>query len=32
MPALDLQALNGATQAGFTALLEGIYEHSPWIA
>jgi N-carbamoyl-L-amino-acid hydrolase len=32
MPALDLQALNGATHAGFTALLDGIYEHSPWIA
>ena len=32
MPALTLQALDTATQAGFTALLDGIYEHSPWIA
>jgi beta-ureidopropionase / N-carbamoyl-L-amino-acid hydrolase len=29
---LNLTELNAATQAGFTALLEGTYEHSPWIA
>ena len=27
-----LQALNAADEAGFVALLDGIYEHSPWIA
>ena len=32
MPALTLAQLNTADQAGFTALLDGIYEHSPWIA
>jgi len=32
MPALTLAQLNAADQAGFTALLDGIYEHSPWIA
>ncbi|MCW7541086.1 2-oxo-4-hydroxy-4-carboxy-5-ureidoimidazoline decarboxylase [Aquabacterium sp. A7-Y] len=29
---LTLERLNAATPAEFTALLEGIYEHSPWIA
>ncbi len=29
---LTLDQLNHADQAGFTALLEGVYEHSPWIA
>ena len=29
---LTLQALNAATQADFVALLEGTYEHSPWVA
>jgi N-carbamoyl-L-amino-acid hydrolase len=29
---LSLERLNAATQAEFTALLEGTYEHSPWIA
>ncbi|MDP1647914.1 MAG: 2-oxo-4-hydroxy-4-carboxy-5-ureidoimidazoline decarboxylase [Rubrivivax sp.] len=29
---LTLDTLNGATQAEFTALLEGTYEQSPWIA
>ncbi len=29
---LTLQQLNAASQAQFTALLDGIYEHSPWIA
>jgi len=29
---LTLQQLNQADQAGFTALLDGTYEHSPWIA
>ncbi|HET9820675.1 MAG TPA: 2-oxo-4-hydroxy-4-carboxy-5-ureidoimidazoline decarboxylase [Burkholderiaceae bacterium] len=29
---LTLQQLNAATQAEFTALLDGSYEHSPWIA
>ncbi len=28
----SLQHLNTLDQAGFTALLSGIYEHSPWIA
>ena len=32
MPALTLAQLNASDQAGFTALLDGIYEHSPWIA
>jgi N-carbamoyl-L-amino-acid hydrolase len=27
-----LDQLNAADQAGFTALLDGAYEHSPWIA
>jgi N-carbamoyl-L-amino-acid hydrolase len=27
-----LEQLNTATQAEFTALLDGTYEHSPWIA
>jgi len=31
-PTLSLAALNAADQRGFTALLDGIYEHSPWIA
>jgi N-carbamoyl-L-amino-acid hydrolase len=29
---LTLATLNAADQAGFTVLLDGIYEHSPWIA
>ncbi|HOM14743.1 MAG TPA: 2-oxo-4-hydroxy-4-carboxy-5-ureidoimidazoline decarboxylase, partial [Rubrivivax sp.] len=29
---LTLPQLNAATQADFTALLDGTYEHSPWIA
>ncbi len=29
---LTLQQLNAATVAEFTALLDGTYEHSPWIA
>ncbi len=32
MNALTLQALNGADEARFVSLLDGIYEHSPWIA
>ncbi|MEY2593676.1 MAG: 2-oxo-4-hydroxy-4-carboxy-5-ureidoimidazoline decarboxylase [Pseudomonadota bacterium] len=31
-PTLTLAALNAADRAAFVALLEGIYEHSPWIA
>jgi N-carbamoyl-L-amino-acid hydrolase len=31
-PALTLDLLNAAGQARFAALLDGIYEHSPWIA
>ena len=29
---VTLAQLNAADEAGFVALLEGIYEHSPWIA
>jgi N-carbamoyl-L-amino-acid hydrolase len=29
---LSLQRLNAASQAEFTALLDGTYEHSPWVA
>ena len=29
---LTLEGLNAASRDGFTALLEGTYEHSPWIA
>ena len=29
---LTLTQINTATQAEFTALLDGVYEHSPWIA
>ncbi|TFW27747.1 2-oxo-4-hydroxy-4-carboxy-5-ureidoimidazoline decarboxylase [Massilia horti] len=29
---LTLELLNAANQADFTALLDGVYEHSPWIA
>ena len=29
---LSLEQLNAATQAEFTALLDGTYEHSPWVA
>ena len=29
---LTLEQLNAATQAEFTALLDGTYEHSPWVA
>ena len=29
---LTLSALNAADRSGFVALLDGIYEHSPWIA
>ena len=32
MPALTLDPLNAADQAVFTQLLDGTYEHSPWIA
>uniref|UniRef100_UPI0009FC0191 2-oxo-4-hydroxy-4-carboxy-5-ureidoimidazoline decarboxylase n=1 Tax=Azohydromonas lata TaxID=45677 RepID=UPI0009FC0191 len=31
-PTLTLSSLNAAPQAEFTALLDGVYEHSPWIA
>ena len=31
-PMLTLEQFNNATQAEFTALLDGVYEHSPWIA
>lgn len=31
-PVLSLQRVNALDQAGFTALLGGIYEHSPWVA
>lgn len=31
-PMLTLEQLNSATQADFTAFLDGVYEHSPWIA
>ena len=30
--ALTLDQLNAASQAEFTALLDGTYEHSPWVA
>jgi N-carbamoyl-L-amino-acid hydrolase len=30
--ALTLEQLNAASQAEFTALLDGTYEHSPWVA
>ncbi|AKJ31112.1 2-oxo-4-hydroxy-4-carboxy-5-ureidoimidazoline decarboxylase [Caldimonas brevitalea] len=29
---LSLAQLNAADEAGFVALLDGIYEHSPWVA
>jgi hypothetical protein len=29
---LTLDQLNAASPAGFVALLDGTYEHSPWIA
>jgi len=29
---LTLEQLNAASQADFTALLDGTYEHSPWVA
>ena len=29
---LTLDQLNRATPAEFTAALDGVYEHSPWIA
>jgi beta-ureidopropionase / N-carbamoyl-L-amino-acid hydrolase len=32
MAALDLATLNGADRAAFVAALDGIYEHSPWVA
>ena len=32
MPTLILEQLNAASQAEFTAALDGTYEHSPWIA
>ncbi len=32
MSMLTLDTLNAADQATFVALLEGIYEHSPWVA
>ena len=31
-PALSLTQLNAASKAEFTALLDGTYEHSPWLA
>lgn len=31
-PTLTLPELNAATPAEFVALLDGIYEHSPWVA
>ena len=30
--ALALEQINAAPQAGFTQLLDGTYEHSPWIS
>lgn len=32
MTLLTLDRLNAATPTGFVALLEGVYEHSPWVA
>ena len=32
MNTLTLEKLNAAAPAEFAALLEGVYEHSPWIA
>ena len=32
MPMLTLAQLNAATPGEFTTLLDGTYEHSPWIA
>ena len=32
MSTLTLPALNALDRAGFVAALDGIYEHSPWIA
>ena len=32
MSTLTLDTLNAADQARFTALLDGTYEHSPWVA
>ncbi|MCE2657998.1 MAG: 2-oxo-4-hydroxy-4-carboxy-5-ureidoimidazoline decarboxylase [Rubrivivax sp.] len=32
MSTLTLEALNAADSAAFVALLQGIYEHSPWVA
>ncbi len=29
---MTLEQLNAASQAEFTALLDGTYEHSPWVA
>ena len=29
---VDLHTLNAASVGGFVAALDGIYEHSPWIA
>lgn len=29
---LSFEDLNGASEAGFAALLDGVYEHSPWVA
>src|SRR5262245_1613715 len=31
-PTLTLPQLNAAAQAEFAALLDGTYEHSPWVA
>ncbi|HEY1397626.1 2-oxo-4-hydroxy-4-carboxy-5-ureidoimidazoline decarboxylase [Roseateles sp.] len=31
-PTLSLATLNGASEDGFISLLDGVYEHSPWIA
>jgi N-carbamoyl-L-amino-acid hydrolase len=32
MTMLTIEQLNAASQAEFTALLDGVYEHSPWVA
>ena len=29
---ITLEQLNATSQAEFTALLDGTYEHSPWVA
>jgi len=32
IPTLHLHTLNAASQSEFVAMLDGVYEHSPWIA